>query len=64
MPGLPNGVRCMHYENGEHIPCPPMCPLQSWPTFMFRRKFWSRKWVLRKEFKWVTDGSRSGYTKP
>lgn len=49
MIGCTNHYRCLHYEGnpGKQIPCPPMCPYQSWPTTLFRRKFWSREWVLK-----------------
>lgn len=41
-------IRCHHKENGRQIPCPPMCPRQSWPESKFKRSLWTGRWKLRK----------------
>lgn len=41
-------IRCKHYMDDRQVPCPPRCPYQSWPEYLFRRTFFTGRWKLRR----------------
>lgn len=46
---MTSGIRrCKHFMDGDQIPCPPECPRQNWPEYLFKRTFWRRRWVLKE----------------
>lgn len=42
---------CFHRENGKQIPCPPMCPYQSWPKSMFRFTWLTGRYKLKRKYR-------------
>ena len=56
-------TRCAHYEDGRPIPCPPQCPAQCWPAFMFRRTLLGR-WRLRRKHIGVWAHAEAERTQP
>jgi hypothetical protein len=43
---------CYHGDDPEMPrPCPPMCPSQFWPRYMFRLDWRGKHWVPRRRYR-------------
>jgi hypothetical protein len=46
---------CLHGDADHPLPCPPMCPVQQWPHYLFRLRWVRDGYVLRRKHRHLID---------
>lgn len=54
-------VACRHGLADDPQPCPPMCPVQMWPHYLFRLRFFGKGWKLKRKYRDVAERNASHF---